>query len=42
MAFRFIAGFVLGFEINPAPGVYVCLYLGIIELAFYDEDKVED
>jgi hypothetical protein len=25
-----------------APGVYLCVYLGIVEIAFYDEDKLED
>jgi hypothetical protein len=42
IAVRFSAGFILGFEIGSAPGVYLNLYLGIMELAFYDEDKLED
>jgi len=42
IAFRFITGIIFGVEFNPAPGVYVCLYLGIVELAYYDETKVDD
>lgn len=41
MAFRFITGVVFGLEFNPAPGVYVCLYLGIGEVVFYDEKKAD-
>lgn len=42
IAIRLITGFVLGFEINTAPGVYVCIYLGIAEIAFYNEKELED
>ena len=42
IAIRLMAGFALGFEINPAPGIYVSLYLGIAEIAFYNEEEMED
>jgi hypothetical protein len=42
IAIRFSAGFIVGFEINSAPGAYLNLYLGIMEVVFYDEDKLED
>lgn len=42
LAIRFTCGLVFGFDALPAPGVYVSVYLGIIELAFYNEDKLED
>lgn len=42
IAIRLMAGFALGFEINPGPGVYVCIYLGIAEIAFYNEEELED
>jgi hypothetical protein len=42
MAARFLAGIAFGFEINAAPGVYLSIYLSIIEIVFYDEDKLED
>jgi hypothetical protein len=37
-----MTGFVLGFEITPAPGMYFSLYLGIAEFAFYNEEELED
>jgi hypothetical protein len=37
-----MAGFALGLEIAPAPGIYVSLYLGIAEVAFYNEEGLED
>jgi len=32
MAARFLAGIAFGFEINAAPGVYLSIYLSIIEI----------
>ena len=37
-----MAVFALGFEINAAPGVYVSIYFGIAEIAFYNEEEMED
>lgn len=42
IAIRFITGVCVGLEFAAAPGVYVSLYLGIIEIAFYNEEEVED
>jgi len=42
MAIRLMAGLALGFDVNPAPGVYVSIYLGIIELAFYNPEELEE
>jgi hypothetical protein len=42
VAIRFMAGLAFGFEINSGPGVYLCIYLGIAEIAFFNEDKLED
>lgn len=42
IAIRFMAGLALGFEVNPAPGIYVSLYLGIAEIAFYNEEEIEN
>lgn len=42
IAVRFMTGFALGLEINPGPGVHVSLYLGIAEVAFYNEEELED
>lgn len=42
IAIRLMTGFVLGFEITPAPGMYFSLYLGIAEFAFYNEEELED
>jgi len=42
IAFRLMAGFTLGFEVSPAPGVYFTVYLGIAEVAFYNEEELED
>jgi hypothetical protein len=42
IALRLMAGFALGFEIAPAPGIYVSLYLGIAEVAFYNEEEMEN
>ena len=39
IAIRLMAGFALGFEINPA---YVSIYFGIAEIAFYNEEELED
>lgn len=35
---RFITGFMFGFEIAPAPGVYFHLSLGIFEMLFTDSE----
>jgi hypothetical protein len=37
-----MAGIALGFDVNPAPGVYVSIYLGIVELAFYNPEEIEE
>jgi len=42
MAIRLMAGLALGFDVNPAPGVYVSVYLGIVELAFYNPEEIEE
>jgi len=42
IAIRFTTGFILGFEFTPIEGVHFCLYLGICEIAFYDEEIVDD
>ena len=41
-AVRFMTGFAVGIEFAPAPGMYFCLYLGIAEVAFYNEEELED
>ena len=40
--FRLMGGLAFGFELNAGPGLYLCIYLGIVEIAFFDEDKLED
>lgn len=42
IAIRFMTGFALGLEFNAAPGVYFCLYLGIAEVAIFNEEEMED
>lgn len=42
IAIRFMTGVALGFEINAAAGVYLSLYLGILEIAFYNEEEFDD
>jgi hypothetical protein len=42
MAIRLMAGLAVGFDVNPAPGVYVSIYLGIVELAFYNPEELEE
>ena len=42
IAIRFMTGFALGVEFAPAPGMYFSLYLGIAEIAFYNEEGLED
>jgi hypothetical protein len=39
---RFITGFMLGFEINPADGIYFHLSLGIFEVLFAHPDAMEE
>jgi hypothetical protein len=41
-AIRFITGIALGFDISPAPGVYVTIYLGIFEIAFFNPEEIEE
>jgi hypothetical protein len=42
IAVRLVGGFTIGFECWSAPGVYFNLYLGFIEMAFYNEEELED
>ena len=42
IAVRLVGGFTIGFECWSVPGVYFNLYLGFIELAFYNEEELED
>jgi len=42
VAIRFMGGLAFGFEIISGPGLYLCVYLGIVEVAFFNEDKLED
>jgi hypothetical protein len=37
-----MTGVALGFEINASPGLYLCLYLGIVEIAVFNEEEMED
>jgi len=37
-----MTGAALGFEIAPAPGVYVSFYLGIFELVFFNPEELEE
>jgi len=36
--FRFIRGGVVGFELTPAEGIYLVLYLGVAEVGFVNRD----
>lgn len=40
--FRFIKGAAVGFELTPAEGVYLHLYLGIAEVIFVDKQFYEE
>lgn len=42
MAIRLMTGAALGFEIAPAPGVYVTIYLGILEIALFNPEELEE
>lgn len=42
MAIRLMTGAALGFEITPAPGVYVTIYLGILEIALFNPEELEE
>ena len=42
IATRFMTGVCVGIEFASVPGVYVSLYLGIIEIAIYNEEEMED
>ena len=42
VAVRLITGFALGFDLWADKGIYVHLYLGFIEMVFYNEDELED
>lgn len=37
-----MTGFALGIEVAPAPGIYFSLYLGIAEVALYNEEGLDD
>jgi len=39
---RLMAGFVVGLEVAPQQGIHLCLYLGIMEVVFFNEDDLED
>jgi hypothetical protein len=39
---RLMAGFAFGFEVSPLDGVYLQLYIGILEVTFFDPELVED
>jgi hypothetical protein len=39
---RFITGFMVGFEINPADGIYFHLSLGIFEILVAHPDALEE
>ena len=39
---RLMAGFVLGVEIAPVPGVYLDISLGVFNIYFYKPDEMED
>lgn len=42
IAIRFMTGFAVGLEFAPAPGVHLSLYLFIVEVAFYNQEELED
>ena len=42
IVFNFITGFVVGFDIAPAPGIYVVVSLGIVEIAFFNDELVDE
>ena len=42
IAIRLVGGFTIGFELWSAQGVYLNLYLGFVELCFYNEEELED
>lgn len=42
VAIRPLTGVALGFEFAPISGVYFTVYLGIVEVAFYNEEELED
>ena len=42
LALRFMTGFAVGLEFAPAPGIYFSIYLGIVEVALYNEEEMED
>jgi len=42
IALRFMTGFALGLEFVPGPGIYISIYLGIVEIALYNEEGLED
>ena len=39
---RLMAGLAFGLEFLPQKGIYLCLYLGIAEIVFFNEDELED
>lgn len=42
LAIRFMTGFAVGLEFAPAPGIYISLYVGSVEVALYNEEEMED
>lgn len=40
--FRVMTGLSVGFEIAPDEGVYLVIYLGVVEIVFISEDYVDD
>ena len=39
---RFMTGLAFGLEFAPQRGIYLCLYLGIAEIVFFNEDELEE
>tara|TARA_R110000822_G_scaffold46527_2_gene123693 strand:- start:59 stop:196 length:138 start_codon:yes stop_codon:yes gene_type:complete len=39
---RLMAGFVLGFEVYPVPGVYLDISLGVFNFYVYNPEEMED
>jgi hypothetical protein len=42
IAFRLMTGMAIGLEFTPVTGVYLHLYLGIVEVVFFNEDEIEE
>ena len=39
---RLMAGLAFGLEFAPQQGIHLCLYLGIMEIVFFNEDELEE